>query len=72
MRPGGAPGAATQALAQQGWRAVSFGPRDRLDAVWQELAHTSAQSARGTAGRREVPEGIPAQLPAEAPAEGVP
>lgn len=46
---GGAPGTATQLLAQQGWRAVSLGPRDRLDAVWQELAHTSAQSARGVA-----------------------
>lgn len=53
---GGAPGSATQLLAQQGWRAVSFGPRDRLDAVWQELAHTSAQNARslGTAAGAEV------------------
>jgi uncharacterized protein (DUF58 family) len=50
---GGAPSNATQVLAQQGWRAVSFGPRDRLDAVWQELAHTSTQSARGTARRAE-------------------
>ncbi|WP_296605580.1 DUF58 domain-containing protein [Nocardioides sp.] len=40
---------ATQALGQQGWRAVSLGPRDRLDAVWQELGHTSAQSSRGIA-----------------------
>lgn len=45
--PGGA--AATQALGQQGWRAVSLGPRDRLDAVWQELGHTSAHSSRGVA-----------------------
>jgi uncharacterized protein (DUF58 family) len=38
---------ATLALGQQGWRAVALRPRDRLDAVWQELAHTSAQSSRG-------------------------
>jgi uncharacterized protein (DUF58 family) len=42
------PGAgATKALGQQGWRAVALGPRDRLDAVWQELGHTSAHSSRG-------------------------
>lgn len=34
------------AITQQGWRSVTVGPRDRLDAVWQELAHTSAHSAR--------------------------
>lgn len=39
--------AATPLLAQQGWRAVALGPRDRLDTIWQELAHTSAQSSRG-------------------------
>ncbi|MBB3040340.1 DUF58 domain-containing protein [Nocardioides soli] len=38
---------ATRVLAQQGWRAVALRPRDRLDAVWQELGHTSAQTARG-------------------------
>jgi len=38
---------ATRALGQQGWRAVPLGPRDRLDAVWQELGHTSAHSSRG-------------------------
>ena len=40
---------ATRMLGQQGWRAVALHPRDRLDAVWQELAHTSAQSSRGGA-----------------------
>jgi uncharacterized protein (DUF58 family) len=32
-------------LAQQGWRAVSLGPRDRLDAVWQELGRSGKQFA---------------------------
>ncbi|MFC7497556.1 MULTISPECIES: DUF58 domain-containing protein [unclassified Nocardioides] len=45
-------GATTRVLAQQGWRAVALRPRDRLDTVWQELGHTSAQSARGA--HREV------------------
>ncbi len=40
---------ATRVLGQQGWRAVPLGPRDRLDAVWQELGHTSAHSSRGAA-----------------------
>ncbi len=52
-RPSGL--AATQALAGQGWRSVALGPRDRFDAVWQELGHTSAQRARG-AGTRESQE----------------
>lgn len=43
---------ATRLLGQQGWRAVPLGPRDRLDSVWQELAHTSTQTSRGVA--REV------------------
>lgn len=45
----GAPGGlgATQLLAQQGWRTVPLGPRDRFDQVWQELGHTSAHSSRG-------------------------
>jgi hypothetical protein len=38
---------ATQLLGQQGWRTAPLGPRDRLDAVWQELGHASAQSSRG-------------------------
>jgi uncharacterized protein (DUF58 family) len=38
--PGSAP-----VLAQQGWRAVSLGPRDRLDTVWQELGGRGKQGA---------------------------
>ena len=34
------------ALGQQGWRAVTAGPRDRLETVWQELGRTSSQAAR--------------------------
>ena len=34
-------GGATSTLAQQGWRAVGLGPRDRLETVWQELGRTS-------------------------------
>ncbi|WP_028645703.1 DUF58 domain-containing protein [Nocardioides sp. URHA0020] len=50
---GGAPPAdgATRILGQQGWRAVTLRPRDRLEAVWQELAHTSGASSRGTTAR---------------------
>ena len=33
-------------LAQQGWRAVSLGPRDRLDAVWQELGRSGSPAPR--------------------------
>jgi uncharacterized protein (DUF58 family) len=45
----GAPlgGGATEVLAQQGWRAVALEPRDRLDAVWQELGRSSAHASRG-------------------------
>lgn len=56
--PSAAPG--VPLLTQHGWRAVSLGPRDRIDAVWQELGRTgSAAAARGSlvspasfAGRR--------------------
>jgi uncharacterized protein (DUF58 family) len=34
-------GGATATLAQQGWRAVGLGPRDRLETVWQELGRTA-------------------------------
>jgi len=43
-------------LAQQGWRAVSLGPRDRLEAVWDDLGRGSAQSARSRVG--PVPTGV--------------
>jgi hypothetical protein len=36
-------GAAPQ-LAQQGWRTVSLGPRERLDAVWQGLGRNGQQA----------------------------
>ncbi len=32
---------ATPLLQQTGWRAVPLGPRDRLDAVWEDLGRTS-------------------------------
>jgi uncharacterized protein (DUF58 family) len=44
--PPSAPGGATPVLAQQGWRATSLGPRDRLDAVWQDLGRSTSQVAR--------------------------
>ena len=31
-------------LAQQGWRTVPLGPRDRLDVVWQELGRSGKQA----------------------------
>ena len=42
-------GGASPLLAQQGWRAVSLGPRDRLETVWDELGrgHTSSSRSRG-------------------------
>jgi uncharacterized protein (DUF58 family) len=46
---GGRPesGPATARLTSQGWRAVTFGPRDRLAAAWQDLALSNALAARG-------------------------
>ena len=45
--PHGGDGGATAALlAQQGWRSASLGPRDRLEAAWQELGRVSTQSSR--------------------------
>ncbi|MCW2845178.1 MAG: hypothetical protein JWN22_3094 [Nocardioides sp.] len=46
VSPTAAPGGVTTALAQQGWRAVSLRPRDRLDGVWQELGRSGAQVSR--------------------------
>nr|WP_207619385.1 DUF58 domain-containing protein [Nocardioides sp. IC4_145] len=42
----GTPGGAVPVLVQQGWRAVSLTPGDRLDAVWQDLSSTVGQGAR--------------------------
>lgn len=37
---------AAPVLRQAGWRAVSLGPRDRLDSVWEELGRTTRGGAR--------------------------
>ena len=43
--PAAAPGGATPpVLAQQGWRTVPLGPRDRLDVVWQGLGRSGKQA----------------------------
>jgi len=48
-RPGSGSGSAAPVLTQQGWRTVTLGPRDRLDAVWQDLGRsTPAVSHAGT------------------------
>jgi uncharacterized protein (DUF58 family) len=44
---------ATRVLAQRGWLAAALCPLDRLESVWQELAHTSAQSSRSQATRAQ-------------------
>ncbi|MCD4534752.1 DUF58 domain-containing protein [Nocardioides sp. cx-169] len=49
-------GGASPVLAQQGWRAVPLRPRDRLDAVWQELGRSASQVSR--AGGGAAPEGM--------------
>lgn len=50
---GPATGGAAPLLARQGWRAAPLGPRDRLDAVWQDLGRAVAQTTR--TGRSAVP-----------------
>lgn len=50
---GPATGGAAPLLARQGWRAAPLGPRDRLDAVWQDLGRAVAQTSR--TGRSAVP-----------------
>ncbi len=45
-QPLGGDGGAAPLLAQQGWRSAALRPRDRLDAVWQELGRASMQSSR--------------------------
>ena len=44
--PHGGDGGAAALLARQGWRSATLRPRDRLDAVWQELGRASTQSSR--------------------------
>ena len=47
------PNSARPLLVRQGWRAVTLGPRDRLDLVWQDLGRTSAHAARSPALRAD-------------------
>jgi uncharacterized protein (DUF58 family) len=54
--PGAGNGGAMPVLVQQGWRTVSLGPRDRLDAVWQDLGRSASQASRFNAG--SAPPGI--------------
>jgi hypothetical protein len=43
-------GGAVGLLTRQGWRAVTLGPRDRLESAWEELGRGSTQSARSRGG----------------------
>ncbi len=54
----GGDGGAAPLLAQQGWRSAPLAPRDRLDAVWQELGRTSTESSR-TMRTAPTAEGVP-------------
>lgn len=47
----GASGDATPVLAQQGWRAVPLGPRDRLETAWQELSRRSTRAPERAGSR---------------------
>jgi uncharacterized protein (DUF58 family) len=44
--PNGGDGGAAGVLARQGWRSATLRPRDRLDAVWEELGRASTHSSR--------------------------
>lgn len=48
---GGSGTPATGLLAQQGWRAAGVGPRDRLEARWEELGTTARSAARASTRR---------------------
>ena len=48
-------GGAAGLLTGQGWRAVSLGPRERLETAWDELGRGSAHGARA---RGPVPTGV--------------
>lgn len=56
--PNGGDGGAASLLAQHGWRSATLRPRDRLDAVWQELGRASTQSSR-TADSGLATQGVP-------------
>ncbi|GAB3768297.1 uncharacterized protein (DUF58 family) [Nocardioides ginsengisegetis] len=45
VSPNAAPGDASGALAQQGWRVTPLRPRDRLDSVWQDLGRSGPTSS---------------------------
>ncbi|GHJ58178.1 membrane protein [Nocardioides sp. OK12] len=47
---------ATGLLAQQGWRVTTLGPRDRLEARWQELGAGARSGARRAAPERRTTE----------------
>ena len=57
VSPARSTGGSSPVLTQQGWRAVSLRPRDRLDGVWQELGRSSAHLSRsgGPAGAPSAP-----------------
>jgi hypothetical protein len=54
--PGGSLRAAS--LAGLGWRAVTFSPRDRLPAVWQELGRVSSNLSLAKAHGETVTEEV--------------
>ncbi len=47
-------GSAAPALVAQGWRAVSLGPRERLDAAWQELGRSGRRGRTAGSGSPEA------------------
>lgn len=54
--PNGGDGGSAALLAQQGWRSATLRPRDRLDAVWQELGRASTHSSRAADSGRAAQE----------------
>jgi uncharacterized protein (DUF58 family) len=67
VSPAGGTGGATPLLTQQGWRAISLGPRDRLEAVWEELGRGHTGSSRSRGSRDATPAGATTPLPAGVP-----
>jgi hypothetical protein len=57
VSPYGGSGGATPLLTHQGWRAITLGPRDRLEAVWEELGRGHTGSSRARGGRDAAPVG---------------
>lgn len=50
----GGSGGSSPVLAQQGWRSVPLGPRDRLEAVWQDLGRSNTQPSRAGSANPET------------------